>query len=216
MTVVEVGSFQLFVEGYKDAEYWLRRFEAEPLPENVNRQLQLHFERLVVLDYMIRNTDWVVVKDPIVSLAAIDNGLAFPLKAPQTPGGLTHSIGHGSLKPRFPSPRRSESWCFPKLSDPNFIQDLEEDLYELFKKDPGFDRGQFHKQVSVMRGQILNLSQALKEGRTPLQLVQMPSVVVETHRAPGSRAPGSRAPGPGSSGSYTQSFQSRRPFFSWW
>ncbi|KAG7256802.1 hypothetical protein CRUP_029510 [Coryphaenoides rupestris] len=62
---------------------------------------------------------------------------------------------------------------------------------------------------------ILNLSQALKEGRTPLQLVQMPSVVVETHRAPGSRAPGSRAPGPGSSGSYTQSFQSRRPFFSW-
>lgn len=52
----QVGSFQLFVEGYKDADYWLRRFEAEPLPENTNRQLLLQFERLVVLDYIIRNT----------------------------------------------------------------------------------------------------------------------------------------------------------------
>ena len=60
---LQVGSFQLFVEGYKDADYWLRRFEAEPLPENTNRQLLLQFERLVVLDYIIRNTGeqlWVV------------------------------------------------------------------------------------------------------------------------------------------------------------
>lgn len=72
----------------------------------------------------------------------------------------------------------------PKLCDPNFIKDLEEDLYELFKvllecedpedaewvtlvfgsehfyvlhvsqKDPGFDRGQFYKQAAVMRGQV--------------------------------------------------------------
>ncbi|KAF0037699.1 hypothetical protein F2P81_010573 [Scophthalmus maximus] len=103
----KVGSFQLFVDGYKDADFWLRRFEAEPLPENTNRQLQLQFERLVVLDYIIRNTgmgndnwllkydcpmdpvgsrdtDWVVVKDPIIKLAAIDNGLAFPLKHPDS------------------------------------------------------------------------------------------------------------------------------------
>lgn len=53
---IQVGSFQLFVDGYKDADFWLRRFEAEPLPENTNRQLQLQFERLVVLDYIIRNT----------------------------------------------------------------------------------------------------------------------------------------------------------------
>ena len=33
--------------------------------------------------------------------------------------------------------------------------------------------------MSVMRGQILNLSQALKDGKSPLQLVQMPSVFVE-------------------------------------
>lgn len=33
--------------------------------------------------------------------------------------------------------------------------------------------------MSVMRGQILNLTQALKDGKSPVQLVQMPAVVVE-------------------------------------
>ncbi|KTF83521.1 hypothetical protein cypCar_00021908, partial [Cyprinus carpio] len=224
----KVGSFQLFVEGYKDADFWLRRFEAEPLPENTNRQLQLQFERLVVLDYIIRNTDrgndnwlikydcpmdtssnrdsdWVVVKDPIIKLAAIDNGLAFPLKHPDS--WRAYPFYWAWLpQAKVAFSQETQELVLPKLSDPNFIKDLEEDLYELFKKDPGFDRGQFKKQVSVMRGQILNLTQALREGKTPLQLVQMPPVIVETARAP------QRA----NSESYTQSFQSRRPFFTWW
>uniref|UniRef100_A0A3B4AK99 Phosphatidylinositol 4-kinase type 2 n=1 Tax=Periophthalmus magnuspinnatus TaxID=409849 RepID=A0A3B4AK99_9GOBI len=224
----KVGSFQLFVDGYKDADFWLRRFEAEPLPENNNRQLQLQFERLVVLDYIIRNTDrgndnwllkydcpmdssgnrdtdWVVVKEPIIKLAAIDNGLAFPLKHPDSWRAYPFYWAWLS-QAKVPFSQEIRELVLPKLSDPNFIKDLEEDLYELFKKDPGFDRGQFHKQVSVMRGQILNLCQALKDGKTPLQLVQMPPVIVETARAP------QRA----NSESYTQSFQSRRPFFTWW
>lgn len=53
---MQVGSFQLFVEGYKEADYWLRRFETEPLPENTRKQFQSQFEKLVVLDYVIRNT----------------------------------------------------------------------------------------------------------------------------------------------------------------
>lgn len=62
------GSFQLFVEGFKDADYWLRRFETEPLTETVEKQFQLQFERLVVLDYIIRNTDrgndnWLIKYD---------------------------------------------------------------------------------------------------------------------------------------------------------
>ena len=35
--------------------------------------------------------------------------------------------------------------------------------------------------MSVMRGQILNLTQALKDAKSPLQLVQMPVVVVERY-----------------------------------
>ncbi|KAJ8001539.1 hypothetical protein DPEC_G00170540 [Dallia pectoralis] len=222
----KLGSFQIFVESFKDADFWLRRFEAEPLPENTNRQLQLQFERLVVLDYIIRNTDrgndnwllkydcpmdqgnrdsdWVVVKDPIIQLAAIDNGLAFPLKHPDSWRAYPFYWAWLS-QAKVPFSQEIRELVLPKLADPNFIKDLEEDLYELFKKDPGFDRGQFHKQVAVMRGQILNLSQAMKDGKTPLQLVQMPPVIVETARAP------QRA----NSESYTQSFQSRRPFFTW-
>lgn len=54
---LQVGSFQMFVDGYKDAEFWLRRFELEPLPAGLGLSFQLQFERLVVLDYIIRNTD---------------------------------------------------------------------------------------------------------------------------------------------------------------
>lgn len=46
----------MFVEGYKEAEYWLRKFESDPLPENIRKQFQSQFERLVILDYIIRNT----------------------------------------------------------------------------------------------------------------------------------------------------------------
>lgn len=49
----------------------------------------------------------------------------------------------------------------------------------MLQQDKGFDRHLFEKQMSVMRGQILNLTQALKDGKSPVQLVQMPAVVVE-------------------------------------
>lgn len=61
------------------------------------------------------------------------------------------------------------------------FQDLCDDLYLLFKQDKGFDRGLYERQMSVMRGQILNLTQALKDGKSPVQLVQMPAVVVEKY-----------------------------------
>ena len=52
-----MGSFQLFVEGYKDADYWLRRFDTdENLSEAEAKYFQNQFERLVILDYIIRNT----------------------------------------------------------------------------------------------------------------------------------------------------------------
>jgi phosphatidylinositol 4-kinase type 2 len=32
----------------------------------------------------LQDTDWVVVKEPVIKVAAIDNGLAFPLKHPDS------------------------------------------------------------------------------------------------------------------------------------
>lgn len=54
----QTGSFQLFVTGYKDAGFWLRRFDQEALPESTAKKFQHLFERVVVLDYIIRNTGW--------------------------------------------------------------------------------------------------------------------------------------------------------------
>ena len=60
--------------------------------------------------------------------------------------------------------------------------------------------------MSVLRGQILNVTQALKEEKSPVQLIQMPAVVVERSQESGFNI---------FPQSFTQSFQRRNPFFSW-
>ncbi|XP_054461239.1 phosphatidylinositol 4-kinase type 2-beta [Anoplopoma fimbria] len=237
----KVGSFQLFVEGYREADYWLRRFEAEPLPENIRKQLQSQFERLVVLDYVIRNTDrgndnWLIKyekpgggggggggggdgqkdaewtdnsSDSCTKIAAIDNGLAFPFKHPDEWRAYPfHWAWLPQAKVVFSQETRD--LVLSHLSDMNFVQDLCEDLYEMFKTDKGFDKTMFERQMSVMRGQVLNLTQALKDGKSPIQLVQMPRVVVERSRSGGQ----GRVVTLGNA--FTQTFHCKRPFFSSW
>ncbi|PIO70022.1 hypothetical protein TELCIR_08131 [Teladorsagia circumcincta] len=58
--VLMKGSFQLFVTGYQDAAHWLRIWDNCPEqapPPVTQREFQLLFEKIVVLDYVIRNTD---------------------------------------------------------------------------------------------------------------------------------------------------------------
>ncbi|XP_018593381.1 phosphatidylinositol 4-kinase type 2-beta [Scleropages formosus] len=229
----KVGSFQLFVEGYQEADYWLRKFEADPLPENMRKQLQSQFERLVVLDYVIRNTDrgndnwlikyekpgdseasekdteWSTAKDSAIKIAAIDNGLAFPFKHPDEWRAYPfHWAWLPQAKVAFSQETRE--LVLSRISDMNFVQDLCEDLYEMFKTDKGFDKATFEKQMSVMRGQILNLTQALKDGKSPIQLVQMPRVVVERSSS------GSQGRVVQLGNAFTQTFHCKRPFFSSW
>lgn len=55
----QTGSFQLFVTGYQDANYWLRQWETYPEqapPPATMKDFQIQFERMVILDYIIRNT----------------------------------------------------------------------------------------------------------------------------------------------------------------
>ncbi|XP_066277993.1 phosphatidylinositol 4-kinase type 2-alpha-like [Branchiostoma lanceolatum] len=231
----KVGSFQMYVDGYRDAYYWLGKFETEPLPEPISTQFAFQFERLVVLDYIIRNTDrgndnwlikydveegekpetperdWTMVEQPKIKIAAIDNGLAFPFKHPDSWRAYPY---YWAWLPQAKKPFSTEikDLILPQLSDMNFVQELCEDLYELFRKDKGFDKSKFEKQMSVMRGQILNLTQALRDGKSPLQLVQMPLVIVERGK-PGSGPFAERVKTIGDT--FTQSFQERRPFFSW-
>ena len=66
------------MKGYKDAEVQLEEFKTDPLPQYLERTLQLEFERLVVLDYIIRNTDrgndnWLLKYDkPTVNVDEAD------------------------------------------------------------------------------------------------------------------------------------------------
>ncbi|XP_069487966.1 phosphatidylinositol 4-kinase type 2-beta isoform X2 [Ambystoma mexicanum] len=227
----KIGSFQLFVEGYKEADYWLRKFETDPLPENTRKKLQSQFEKLVILDYVIRNTDrgndnwlvrheiqddisekdaeWTKNKDSIIKIAAIDNGLAFPFKHPDEWRAYPF---HWEWLPqaKVPFTQETRDLVLPRISDMNFVQDLCEDLHELFKTDTGFDKATFEKQMSVMRGQILNLTQALKDGKSPIQLVQMPRVVVERSQS------GSQGRIVHLSNAFTQTVHCRKPFFSSW
>ena len=96
--------------------------------------------------------------------------------------------------------------------------------------------------MSVMRGQILNLCQTLKDSKTPLQLVQMPCVLVERtkfkydrhtiqkmmsneptdiqsrHNSENNNSSDAAATPSGSTSEmhYTQSFSARSPLFSCW
>ncbi|XP_054059972.1 phosphatidylinositol 4-kinase type 2-beta [Rissa tridactyla] len=230
----KVGSFQLFVEGYKEADYWLRKFETDPLPENTRKEFQSQFEKLVILDYVIRNTDrgndnwlvryekqddgldlsdkdsqWTVTKESTIKIAAIDNGLAFPFKHPDEWRAYPFHWAWLS-QAKVPFSQETRDLVLPRISDMNFVQDLCEDLYELFKTDKGFDKATFENQMSVMRGQILNLTQALKDEKSPIQLVQMPRVIVERSST------GSQGRIVHLSNAFTQTFHSRKPFFSSW
>jgi len=240
----KAGSFQTFVSGYKDADYWLRRFDSENLSEETAKNFQFQFEKLVVLDYIIRNTDrgndnWLIKYDkspsprstspemdaiasgvedvkwvapsaePTITVAAIDNGLAFPFKHPDEWRAYPY---HWAWLPFAKTPFSNEirELVLSSISDMNFVQELCDELFELFSTDKGFDRQVFEKQMSVLRGQILNLSQAIRDAKSPVQLVQMPVVIVERNRQVG---PMGKLRNIGES--FTQSFQNKGPFFSW-
>lgn len=140
-------------------------------------------------------------------IAAIDNGLAFPFKHPDSWRAYPY---HWAWLPHAKRPfsAATRDLVLPLLSDAGFVRELCDDLRALFRHDRGFDRGLFERQMSVMRGQLLNLTQALKDGKSPVQLVQMPAVVVERSKS-----------GTTSSrffDSFQQRFQHKSPFFSWW
>jgi phosphatidylinositol 4-kinase type 2 len=233
----KIGSFQMFVEGYKDAEQWLRKFETEPLPSSVQTNFQYQFEKLVVLDYITRNTDrgndnwlikydvpdisadghkdvtddWNMISAPQISIAAIDNGLAFPFKHPDEWRAYPY---HWAWLPqaRTSFSQEIKDLVLPRLSDMNFVQSLCDDLYELFSVDKGFDITKFQKQMAVMRGQILNLIQAMKDDKSPILLVQMPVTTVERRSITYGRT---RSHNSETEDTLTQNVQTRAPFFSW-
>lgn len=195
----KIGSLQMFVKNYRDAWEWLRKWEDDPLPPDMERVFQLQLERLVILDYIIRNTDrgdenWLIrydrpdeensesssspLQESDVKIAAIDNGLAFPFKHPDS--WRTYPYHWARIpQARLPFSQETKDLVLSKLSDPTFVQSICDELLDLFRRDRSFNRHTFEKQMSVLRGQVYNVVQALKNDRSPAQLIRMPAVRVQ-------------------------------------
>lgn len=225
---LKVGSLQTFVKDCKSAGEQLEAFAAHPLPPHMEKKLQLQFERLVVLDYIIRNTDrgkdnWLIhykkldeeeesektgelqtlsladEREEKIQIAAIDNGLAFPFKHPDE--WRAYPFLWAEL-PMAKVPFSSEISCvlLEKLKDDVWMQDLVHDLGNLFKRDKGFDNRTFEKQMSVLRGQVLNLTRALEKQLSPWDLANMHPNIVETVKL-------------GRTHRFMQKFRNQSPFF---
>lgn len=148
---------------------------------------RLELEKLVILDYLIRNTDrgsdnWMIKisGDKSISVAAIDHGLAFPHKHPDNwrsyPYGWLQ-LPHSLLDRPFSTSIRSH--ILPLLTSSAWWQNTEHLLIKLNQLDPDFNQNVFSKQMEVMRGQAWNLVECLKrQDEGPLQLCKRTPVVV--------------------------------------
>jgi len=76
--------------------------------------------------------EWNSVQEPDIKIAAIDNGLAFPFKHPDSWRAYPY---HWAWLPqaKIPFSKETKELVLPYLSDMNFVQDLCDDLYTLFK-----------------------------------------------------------------------------------
>uniref|UniRef100_A0A0R3S5Z9 Phosphatidylinositol 4-kinase type 2 n=1 Tax=Elaeophora elaphi TaxID=1147741 RepID=A0A0R3S5Z9_9BILA len=132
-----------------------------------------------MLDCDMDMGNWDQMDEPKIEVAAIDNGLAFPIKHPDE--WRTYPYRWAWL-PMAKNPFSEEivDLVLPRLDDIDFMRELCNDLKKLFQKDPGFDKKMFELQLSVLRGQIFNLREALRLRKSPQQLVQMqPQLIVE-------------------------------------
>ncbi|KAK9764913.1 Phosphatidylinositol 4-kinase LSB6 [Basidiobolus ranarum] len=217
----KIGSFQLFLDDYVNANVFLRdhpwpydpmnydkySYECKnprvEVRDNVSihsfcsiwtsslqREFREQVQKLVVLDYLIRNTDrgldnWMVryyfddSLEPHIHIAAIDHGLAFPYKHPDRWRSypyawlsLPSSLIGG---PFLPSLRKE---LLSSLTSHEWWQDTLKELRQLFSVDRDFNELMFERQVALLKGQAWNLIQTLEANEGPLELCQRKGVVV--------------------------------------
>ena len=190
----KVGSLQAYAEGFEEGDFWTEDFGRRKISEEVRREFQFEFEKMIVLDYVIRNTDrgkrnWLVKvetgeadgdflsKSTRVHLVAIDNGLSFPHKHPDR---VRMYPFEWSRLPEAKVPLSDEikELVLDKLSSDAFVDSLAEELYGIFSRDESFSLEMFEGQMGVMRGQVSNLCEALREGMSGWELAGMEPVTL--------------------------------------
>ncbi|BGP32589.1 Phosphatidylinositol 4-kinase LSB6 [Rhodotorula toruloides] len=163
--------------------------------EEILASFRHELEKLVILDFLIRNTDrgldnfmarvcydtgYGHSPRSHLHLAAIDNSLAFPHQHPL--GWRTFLYGWLNL----PLSLIGQSWSpstrkafLPKLSDPEWWRDLRRELRSEFKRDKTFREDVWERQWAVVKGQGWNLVESLKsEDEGPVELCRRPKMLV--------------------------------------
>ncbi|RLV96257.1 Phosphatidylinositol 4-kinase LSB6 [Spathaspora sp. JA1] len=221
----KIGSFQLFLQGYSEAEVWIRQ---NPIPSDHEtianlsknsdievdidvteyifkwsiesmRQFQEEVEKLVILDYIMRNTDrgldnWMIRVDwiqvecsknkktmkPKIRIGAIDSGLAFPWKHPDE----WRSFPFGWLFLPYsiigqPFSMNTRNHYLPLLTSKIWWEETVKKLRQVFSKDQDFKERLWHKQLAVLKGQAFNVVEILKLGYAgPLELTKRENLLV--------------------------------------
>ncbi|CAX44823.1 PI4-kinase, putative [Candida dubliniensis CD36] len=217
------GSLQLFLNGYINADIWLKIY---PIPTNdvyllkktsrievpldetkflftwsqeSMQQFQEELEKLVILDYLMRNTDrgldnwmikleWIEIKrkqsikimKPIIKIGAIDSGLAFPWKHPDE----WRSFPFGWLFLPLsiigqPFSRRTRNHYLPLLTSKKWWEETVIKLKDVFMQDNDFKERMWLKQLAVLKGQAFNIVEILKLTYAgPLELTRRENLLV--------------------------------------
>ncbi|ANZ73943.1 BA75_00932T0 [Komagataella pastoris] len=164
------------------------------------QQLREQLEKLVILDYIIRNTDrafdnWMIkvewdeyldeesneaYKRPNLKVRAIDSGLAFPWKHPNEwrsfPFGWLYLPTSVIARPFSERTRRH---YLPLLTSKEWWEETSVLFREMFSRDTEFKERMWRRQWAVLKGQAFNVVETLKiPGQSPLDLVQKTRIMV--------------------------------------
>lgn len=220
----KIGSFQCFLKGYVEAQTWFQNFaipnEVSSLPDNLeilvnldDTHLDSHFkwnkrtlqqfreelEKLVILDYIMRNTDrgldnWMIKIEwreiyrndklkkvtPVIRIGAIDSGLAFPWKHPDE----WRSFPFGWLFLPLsiigqPFSIKTRKHYLPLLTSTFWWERTITRLKDIFEQDNDFKKRLWNKQLSVLKGQAFNVVEILKISHAgPLELTRRENLLI--------------------------------------
>jgi phosphatidylinositol 4-kinase type 2 len=120
---------------------------------------------------------------PQVKIACIDNGLAFPFMHPHE--WRSYPYCWTSLpEAQVPYSDELRDTLLPILSDLSSWDLLVGRLRQIFHIDADFDEKLFNKQMAILRGQLYNITEALRNGETPAQLVGRPLLLIDEDEDP--------------------------------
>ncbi|XP_063901192.1 phosphatidylinositol 4-kinase type 2-beta-like [Zophobas morio] len=195
----KVGSLQLYMKDYIEASALHTDFS---LNTSLKAQFIEEFQKLTILDYIIRNTDrgndnWLVkiYEEPEVlnnndhndNDNNNNNNNNTNTKACQfvriaaIDNGLSFPYKHPDpfhwvwlSYAKTPYTETIISKILPLIKNNNVIKTMQNELLELFCQEKAFTLQGFIKQMSIMHGQIINLIEVLEKKLSPFDLVMMP------------------------------------------